>query len=310
MDARTANLLIAEDDPQSAHLLFEMLTAAGYRCQVTSDGDMTIKAALSAPPDLLLLDVRIPGRNGFEVCEELKAAPSTAHVPIVMVTACAEEPCQLRAMDAGADDFLTKPVKRSELYARVRSLLRLRRCALEREAPEAVVESFFRLISFRDTELARHSQAVAALAESAARYAGLEGEETRCLRWAGLLHDLGKVPGPPVAGPATREEPPEVHAERGGQILSCLGRLSRLGPLVRRHHERWDQGGLEPGAGETAQPLAVQLLAAANAWEHILRGASSLSAATDVWQRQVQQGWWNPTLRDPLLQAARETRDS
>ncbi|MGE5507847.1 MAG: two-component system response regulator [Chitinophagales bacterium] len=311
MDERAANLLIAEDDPQSAHLLIEMLTAAGYRCQVASDGDTTIKTALSALPDLVLLDVRIPGRNGFEVCEELRAAPATAHVPIVMVTACAEEQYQLRAMDAGADDFLTKPVKRSELYARVRSLLRLRRCAQEREAPAAVVESFFRLISFHDAELARHSRGVAALAATAARSAGLEAEEVILLERAGLLHDLGKVavpPGPEAhAGPA---ESLEAHAERGAEVLSCLGGLSRLAPLLRRHHERWDQGGLARAAGETAQPLAVQLLAAANAWEHTLQAAPSLAAAAAGLEEQVQQGWWNPALLDPLLQAARETGQS
>lgn len=302
MEERAANLLIAEDDPQSAHLLFEMLTAAGYHCRVAPDGDATIKAALSAPPDLILLDVRIPGRNGFEVCEELKAAPGTAHVPIVMVTACTEEQYHLRAMDAGADDFLTKPVKRSELYARVRSLLRICRCALEREAPAAVVDSLFLMITLHDEELARHSRAVAALASAAARHAGMEAEEVHLLERAGLLHDLGKVPGAPAGPPAEVE----AHAERGARILSCLGGLSRLAPLVRHHHARWAKGGLDSGPDGTVQPLPVQLLAAVNAWEHTLRESAGPAEAVAVLQGQIRQGWWNPALQELLIRAARE----
>ncbi|MGE5623643.1 MAG: HD domain-containing protein, partial [Methanocella sp.] len=175
-------------------------------------------------------------------------------------------------------------------------------------------EAFLRLIELRDAELARHSRAVAALAAAAARYAGLEGEEVTVLERAGLLHDLGKVAGPSgpeaPAGPADSHaapaEPPEAHAERGADVLSRLGALSRLAPLVRRHHERWDQAGLEPTGGEAAQPLSVQLLAAANAWEHLLQTASSLSAASALWQRETQQGRWNSALAEPLLQAVRE----
>jgi len=296
VEESTANLLVAEDDPKSAHLLSEMLTAVGYQCQVITNGDATIAAALADPPDLILLDVRIPGRNGFEVCEELKGNPATAHIPIVMVTAYTEEQYRLRAMDAGADDVLTKPVNRSELYVRVRSLLRLRRCAMEREAPESVVESFFRMIALHDPELARHSRAVAALAAATARYAGMDASDVRLLEQAGLLHDLGKVPGAPEAD--------ESHAERGAEILSCLGGLSRLASLVRHHHERWDKGSVSGGA---AQPLSVQLLAAVDAWEHTLMESSTLADAAAVLQAQVRLGWWNPALQEPLIRAARET---
>lgn len=295
MAEKIPELLIAEDDPQSVRLLCDLLQAAGYHCRAVTDGEAIMAAVESMRPDLILLDVRIPGRNGFEVCEELKANPHTAHIPIVMVTAYTEEHWRLRAMEAGADDFLTKPVKRAELYARIRSLLRLRRCLAEQETADSVVGGLFAFITLHDPELARHSQAVSTLATAAAQHAGMDSCDVRMLKMAGLLHDLGKVPG--------SGENDQSHPLWGEEILIHFGHLSRLAPLIRGHHEHFDGSGFPDGTSGANQSPLLQLLAAANAWEHILSDADNLSSATAELQRQIDLGWWNPAFKDPLVKA-------
>ncbi|HHY93799.1 MAG TPA: response regulator [Firmicutes bacterium] len=290
-------LLVAEDDPQSAALLRDMLAAAGYRCKVVADGDTTVQVGQSELPDLILLDLRIPGRNGFEVCELLKADPRTALIPIIVVTAFSEEHHRLRAIEAGADDFLTKPVRRAELYARIRSLLRLRNCMGEREPAGAVLESFLLMLEMRDPTLAQHCRAVSRLAALAASQAGLPAGDVDRLEKAGLVHDLGKIVG---------GGNPAEHPLRGERILKCLGPLSVLAPLVRSHHERWDGTGYPDGLPGQAQSPCVQLLAAANAWEPVLNSKGSPEEAAPQLQAEMQKGWWNPALFQPLLGAARQ----
>jgi two-component system cell cycle response regulator len=122
----TASILIVDDNAQNLELLHAYLEDLGCQTRTARDGVEAMESVRAAPPDLILLDVMMPRMSGFQVCTKLKANPETRDIPIVMVTALNEVGDIERAVDSGADDFLTKPVNRLELVTRVKSLLRVR----------------------------------------------------------------------------------------------------------------------------------------------------------------------------------------
>jgi class 3 adenylate cyclase len=154
-------VLVVDDDPDMAAFLARMLAREGLAVDTVNDGDAAIMQALSTPPDLILLDVMLPSMSGFEICERLKADETTALIPIVLVTALEDQQSRVRGIEAGADDFLSKPVRVEELVARVKTLRRLhetrreleaRRLAAEVERKETIRKAFSRYISPRLAE--------------------------------------------------------------------------------------------------------------------------------------------------------------
>ncbi len=154
-------VLIVDDDPDMAGLLGRMLTQQGMQALVASDGSVALEMIAASPPDLVLLDVQMPGPNGFEICRRLKSQEATALLPVVLVTALEDHESRVRGIEAGADDFLSKPVRREELIARVKTLRRLhdtrkelegRRLAAEVQRKEEIRKAFARYISPRLAE--------------------------------------------------------------------------------------------------------------------------------------------------------------
>jgi class 3 adenylate cyclase len=154
-------VLVVDDDPDMAQFLALLLAQQGMHADIAVDGHVALAMIAAAPPDLVLLDVQMPGPNGFEICRLLKSNEATALLPVVLVTALDDQQSRVRGIEAGADDFLSKPVQREELLARVKTLRRLhetrkelesRRLAAEVQAKEAVRKAFSRYLSPRLAE--------------------------------------------------------------------------------------------------------------------------------------------------------------
>ena len=139
-EVRNSTVLIADDTEQNVELLQAYLDELGCRVVTAADGQETLDRVAEAKPDLILLDIMMPRLSGFEVCRKLKGNPATRDIPICMVTALTEEGDIEKAVDAGTDDFLSKPINKWELLTRVRSLLRVRHLQSELERTLSYLE--------------------------------------------------------------------------------------------------------------------------------------------------------------------------
>lgn len=140
IDLSGSKVLIADDNEQNRELLDAYLADEGYEVLMANDGQETVDMVAAQQPDLILLDIMMPRMSGYEVCEQLKADPEQRDIPVLMVTALNEMGDIEKAVKAGCDDFLTKPVNQLELKTRVRSLLRVRHLSSERDRLLAYLE--------------------------------------------------------------------------------------------------------------------------------------------------------------------------
>lgn len=151
-------VLVVDDDADMVSFLARLLQSEGMAVETAADGASALSLVDATPPDLVLLDVMMPGASGFEICRQLKDDEATALIPVVLVTSLEDSESRVRGIEAGADDFLSKPVKREELIARVKTLRRLhdtrkelesRRLAAEVQRKDAIRKAFSRYISPR-----------------------------------------------------------------------------------------------------------------------------------------------------------------
>jgi class 3 adenylate cyclase len=133
-------ILVVDDTPQNVKLFADLLTAKGYEVTTAANGEQALESIAKRPPDLVLLDIMMPGINGYEVCRKIRENPATALLPVVLATSLDPNQERVKGIEAGADDFLAKPVNQAELFARVRSLLRIKGLQDERLAR---LKSFF-----------------------------------------------------------------------------------------------------------------------------------------------------------------------
>src|SRR5436309_14777950 len=191
--ARAPKILIIDDKLDTLLLLRELLSSRGYEIVTSNEANEVKEIVQSERPDLILLDVVMPGKAGYDVCRELKDDRRSRLIPIVMITGLSDREDRVRGIEAGADDFLSKPLYPEELFARVKSLLKLKEFTDELENAEAVVVALALGIESRDPYTGNHCERLAHYAADLGHHIGLDGDSIVALKRGGYLHDLGKV---------------------------------------------------------------------------------------------------------------------
>src|SRR5438552_14368303 len=245
-------ILVVDDDPRVREVLARFLEREGYVTVPATSGEEALERVASQPPDLVLLDVQLPGIDGYTVCRVLKENEATALIPVTILTGLQDGEARTRGIESGADDFINKPFEYTLLRARLRTQLRIKRLTDQLESTERVVFSMARWVEIKDPYTEGHLRRIAGFSEQTALALGLSAEQARIVRYAGVLHDIGKIGVREAVlrkpGPLDAEEQTELrrHAQYGAAIVSPMRFAADVAPIVLAHHEHWDGGGYPP----------------------------------------------------------------
>jgi putative two-component system response regulator len=305
-------VLIVDDAPGVTRFFERLLTPKGYAVHVVHDGDAAFTAVTTLNPDVVLLDVMMPGVNGFEVCHRIKQDRTTRLTPVVLITSLNDNEARVRGLDSGADDFLTKPVDSNELLARVRSLVRMKRYTDDLDSAASIITTLAVMIEARDGNTEGHCHRMANYATALGRSLGLGDDDLQTLYRGGFLHDIGMLAIPDdLIRKAGTLEPDEyerikAHTAVGDRLCSNLRSLQPVRPIVRYHHERLDGSGYPDGLRGEQIPLIAQIIGVVDVFDAITtrrpyQRAIPTDQAAEVLRDQVRRGWRSSDVVEPFI---------
>lgn len=283
----SSTVLIVDDEFAGRQTLESVLEGEGYDLVMAENGLQAIEKAKKHLPDVILLDLMMPGMTGFEVCQHIRNDPQLAEIPIIVLTALDDRESMLTALKSGADDFISKPFDRHELRARLIGITRLNRYhkLIEERAKlkeanaqllsayEATIEGWSRALDLRDKETEGHSQRVTKLTVDLAAEFGMNEEQLLHIRRGALLHDIGKLGVPDAilhkTGLLTDEEwvVMHKHPQFAYNMLHSVEYLRPALDIPYCHHEKWDGSGYPRGLKGDEIPIGARLFAIVDVWD-------------------------------------------
>jgi putative two-component system response regulator len=313
-------ILIVDDESAARAALDLLLRREGFEVRTASDGAAALAECAAFRPDLILLDILMPGIDGFEVCRRIKATPETRLTPVVLITGLSETEDRIKGINAGADDFLSKPIDFNELLARTRSLLRLKQYTDELENAEAVLFTLAHAIEARDPYTRGHCERLAEMSARLGKQLGIAEDGIKALRRAGIVHDIGKVAVPDSIllkpGPLTPKETIVMrkHSVVGERICAPLKTFHLVLPIIRHHHEKYDGSGYPDALRGDEIPLAARILQLADVYDALTtdrpyKVAIPSNAALEIMDEEADRGWWDRELYAAFRQMIREPQD-
>lgn len=299
--------MIADDQLGNRELMHEMLSADGFRVIALADGVSALNELARIQADLVILDLFMPGLNGIETCERIKGNPETDLIPVILVTSSSERFDRVNGIRVGADDFLTRPIDRTELLARVRSLLKLKSRTDELERAESVLFTLARSIESKDPYTHGHCERLSDGSVHLGERIGLSEEQITALRRAGVVHDIGKVKVPDSVllkpGPLTPEEWKLMreHPLVGESICAPLKSFRHVLPIIRHHHEKLDGTGYPDGLYGESVPITARVLQIVDVFDALTtarpyKPALASAIALETMKQEVDKGWWDPDI--------------
>jgi putative two-component system response regulator len=301
-----SRILVVDDESIARITVDALLSAENYEMHFAENGEEGIILAKEILPDVIILDVMMPGMNGFETCRHIRATPGLSEVPILLVTALDDRDSRITGLKAGADEFITKPYDIFELLLRIQNMTRLNRYRqltdqrhimqqLHTElliAYNKTIEGWSRALDLRDKETEGHTLRVSEKTVLLARAAGLDEETQLHIKRGGLLHDVGKlgIPDSILLKPEPLTETEWVimkrHPVYAYDWLSPIEYLRPALDIPFCHHERWDGSGYPRGLKGKEIPIAARLFALSDVWDALTSDRPYRKAMNDaeVWQ--------------------------
>jgi putative two-component system response regulator len=304
---RVPRVLVVDDNPDMVELMRELLASRGYDVVAVRDAAEAEAEVHRHPPDLVLSDVVMPGRSGYELCRQLKEDPATRLIPFLLITGLSDREDKVKGIEAGADDFLNKPIFPAELFARVKSLLKLKEFTDELETAESVLCSLGLSVEARDLYTVGHCDRLAKRAAALGRHVGLDEQSIVALRRGGYLHDLGKIAVPDEIlkkGSNLTSDEWEImkqHPLTGENICKPLKSLRLVLPIIRFHHEHSDGTGYPDGLTGQEIPLLPRILQVVDVYDALrtarpYKPALSHEQAALTMRVEAQSGLWDEDL--------------
>ncbi len=283
----SSTILIVDDEISGLHTLESILDGQGYQIVMAQSGPEALEKTRALLPDVILLDVMMPGMDGFEVCRSIRNDPLLAEIPIIMLTALDDRKSLLIGLESGADDYITKPYDRYELRARLLGITRLNRyrkllnerANLEEahnkllSAYDATIEGWSHAMDLRDKETEGHTLRVTELSEKLGRIMGIDEEELVYMRRGALLHDIGKlgVPDSILLKPDKLTDEEWIimhqHPKYAYDMIQPIEYLRPALDIPFCHHEKWDGGGYPRGLKGNDIPLSARIFAIIDVWD-------------------------------------------
>ncbi|MGM0952803.1 MAG: HD-GYP domain-containing protein [Pseudomonadota bacterium] len=297
----TKTLLLVDDEPANLQVLRNILSEH-YRLLFAKNGDRALALARTEQPDLILLDVMMPGKSGYEVCQALKLDTTTRNIPVIFVTALSDVDDETHGFELGAVDYLTKPVSAAIVRARVRNHLSLVRMDELTATRLAVVQRLGRAAEYKDNETGLHVIRMSHYSRLIALEAGINEAWSETLLHAAPMHDVGKIGIPdailqkPGKLDADEWAAMQKHAEIGAEIIGEDGSnlLNMAREVALCHHEKWDGSGYPQGLKGEDIPVAARIVALADVFDALTserpyKKAWPVDQATDLIREQSGQ---------------------
>ena len=266
-EEKRPSVLVVDDVSANLELMEAVFQRAGYTVYMAAGADPAIDIFNSCPIDIAIVDVMMPGINGFELCKILKSLTDKFFFPVILLTALNDKKIRITGIECGADDLIGKPFDVPELLTRANALLKLKKLHEELDHSENIMFSLIAAMEANDHYTKRHSARVGALADEFGAFLGFPEKEREVLKKAGMLHDIGKIGFSEkiLRKPAelTEEEMNTIrkHPLIGENICRPLLSMRSILPAIRSHHERWDGNGYPDMLRGEEIPLMARILA-------------------------------------------------
>ncbi|MHB2155851.1 response regulator [Calditrichota bacterium GD2] len=300
-------ILIVDDQPDNIETIKDILSGSQYKLFSATNGKEALEVFKQVNPDLVLLDAMMPVMDGFQVTRVIKNNPQTQLTPIIMITALDSMQDRVKGLEAGVDDFISRPFNIFELKARIKNLLRLKDAVDELENAEQVIFSLAKTVEAKDKYTEGHCNRLADLAQTMGRHLNLSEHDLKVLKRGGILHDIGKIAIRDAVllkpGKLTPEEFEIIkeHPKIGVQICAPLKTLKPVLPVILYHHERYNGSGYPEGLKGEEIPLLARIIGLVDCFDSLTtkrpyRGALSITEALEICEKETAEGLWDPKL--------------
>jgi putative two-component system response regulator len=307
IEMETPSILVVDDVRSNLELMEAVFMKEGFKVYTSLGADSAIDLFMSNSIDLAVLDVMMPGIDGFELCARLKDMSGKRFFPVILLTALTDRQSKIKGIASGADDFISKPFDNSELTMKIKSLLKLKRLNEELDHSENIILTLAVAMEARDPYTKGHSTRVSKLSVDFVSFLGLPETDHKEMKKAGILHDIGKICLSESLlrkpGPLTREEVEMIktHAILGEELCRPLVSMRKILPSIRHHHERWDGSGFPDGLRGEEIPLMARILSIVDSFDAMVsvrpyRDRRSMAVTLETMKAERYDGQWDSEL--------------